>query len=337
MDKIRREKKGIPFFSFLDMIKIGNIELENNIILAPMAGITNLPFRKICKEFGAGMVCTEMASSKAIFHDDKKTNRLFNTEGEKRPISFQIFGSDEETMGYAAKYVSKFADIIDINMGCPAPKVVKNGDGSKLLLDLEQAKKVMKSVVKNSNVPVTLKIRTGWDKENIVAVDIAKIAEDVGISAITVHGRTRSEFYTGKSDWDIIKKVKENVNIPVIGNGDVIDEESAKKMFEYTNVDGIMIGRGALGNPWIFREIIHFLKTGEKLEKPSNSERLEIMKKHIKLAIDEKGDIAIKELRKHIAWYTKNLKNSSDFRSSINKIEDEKELIKTLDEYFASI
>ena len=318
-------------------MKIGNVELENNIFLAPMAGITDLAYRSICKEFGAGLTYSEMVSAKGLYFHDEKTKKLTKRAPNETPFAIQIFGSDGDIMADVAQKLSDEADIIDINMGCPAPKVVKNGDGSKLLLDLEQAKKVMKSVVKNSNVPVTLKIRTGWDKENIVAVDIAKIAEDVGISAITVHGRTRSEFYTGKSDWDIIKKVKENVNIPVIGNGDVIDEESAKKMFEYTNVDGIMIGRGALGNPWIFREIIHFLKTGEKLEKPSNSERLEIMKKHIKLAIDEKGDIAIKELRKHIAWYTKNLKNSSDFRSSINKIEDEKELIKTLDEYFASI
>ena len=318
-------------------LKIGNVELDNNIILAPMAGITNLPFRVVCKEFGPGMVCTEMASSKAIFHDDQKTNRLFNTEGEKRPISFQIFGSDEETMGYAAKYVSSFADIIDINMGCPAPKVVKNGDGSKLLLDLEQAERVMEAVVNNSTVPVTLKIRKGWDKEHIVAVDVAKIAEKVGISAVTVHGRTRTEFYTGKADWDIIKKVKESVNIPVIGNGDVVDEETAMQMFEYTGVDGIMIGRGALGNPWIFQKIIHFLITGEKLQNPSNEERLSVMKKHIKLAIEEKGEIAVKELRKHIAWYTKNLRNSSEFRSSINKIEDEEELINKLDEYFASI
>ena len=212
---------------YLHKLKIGNVELENNIILAPMAGITNLPFRMICKKFGPGMVCTEMASSKAMFHNDQKTKRLLNTEGEKRPISFQIFGSDEETLGYAAKYVSQFADIVDINMGCPAPKVVKNGDGSKLLLDLEKAKRIMEAVVENSRVPVTLKIRKGWDKEHVVAVEVAKIAEEVGISAITVHGRTRSEFYTGKADWEIIKKVKESVNIPVIGNGDVIDEESA--------------------------------------------------------------------------------------------------------------
>ena len=322
---------------YIKRLKIGNVELENNIILAPMAGVTNLPFRTICKKFGPGLVCTEMASSKAIFHNDQKTKRLFNTEGEKRPISFQIFGSDEETMGYAANYVSNFADILDINMGCPAPKVVKNGDGSRLLLDLEKARKIMESVIKNSKVPVTLKIRKGWDKDHIVAVEIAKIAEKVGISAITVHGRTRTEFYSGKADWDIIKKVKENVSIPVIGNGDVIDEETALEMFEKTNVDGIMIGRGAFGNPWIFKKIIHFLETGEKLPEPAKEEKLAIMKEHIKLAIQEKGEIAVKELRKHIAWYTKNLKNSSEFRSSINKIEDEKELLNKLDEYFASI
>lgn len=209
---------------YLHKLKIGNVELENNLILAPMAGVTNQPFRIICKKYGVAMVCTEMASSRAIFHDDTKTRRLLNTDGEKRPISFQIFGSDEETMGYSAKYVSKMADIVDINMGCPAPKVVKNGDGSKLLLDLEQARKVIRAVVKNSEVPVTLKFRKGWDKENIVAVDLARIAEEEGISAITIHGRTRSEFYSGGVDLEIIKKVKQAVNIPVIGNGDIIDE-----------------------------------------------------------------------------------------------------------------
>ena len=316
---------------YLHKLKIGNVELENNLILAPMAGVTNQPFRMICKEFEPGMVCTEMASSKAIFHDDKKTNRLLNTEGEKRPISFQIFGSDEETMGYAATYVSKMADIVDINMGCPAPKVVKNGDGSKLLLDLEQAEKIMKIVVKNATVPVTLKYRKGWDKENIVAVEIAKIAEKVGISAITIHGRTRSEFYTGTADLEIIKQVKQAVSIPVIGNGDVIDEETALRMFQETGVDGIMIGRGSFGNPWIFKRIAHFLETGEKLPQPSNQEKYEIMKKHIELAVKEKGEIAIKELRKHIAWYTKNLKNSSEFRNEINKIETEAELINKIE------
>ena len=322
---------------YLKKIKIGNIELDNNLILAPMAGVTNLPFRIICEKFEPGMVCTEMASSKAIFYNDQKTRRLLNTEGEKRPISFQIFGSDEETMGYTAKYMSKIADIIDINMGCPAPKVVKNGDGSKLLLDLEKAKRIMKVVVENSSVPVTVKIRKGWDKENIVAVQVAKIAEEVGISAITIHGRTRSEFYTGKADWDIIKEVKDSVKIPVIGNGDIVDEETAYQMFEKTGVDGIMIGRGSFGNPWIFRNIKHFLITGEKLPSPTNSERLNIIKEHIDLAVEEKGEIAIKELRKHIAWYTKNLKNSSEFRNSINMIETKEQLIKTLNEYFETL
>lgn len=322
---------------YLKKIKIGNVELDNNLILAPMAGVTNLPFRIICEKFEPGMVCTEMVSSKAIFYNDQKTRRLLNTEGEKRPISFQIFGSDEETMGYTAKYMSKIADIIDINMGCPAPKVVKNGDGSKLLLDLEKAKKIMKVVVENSSVPVTVKIRKGWDKENIVAVQVAKIAEEVGISAITIHGRTRSEFYTGKADWDIIKEVKDSVKIPVIGNGDIVDEETAYQMFEKTGVDGIMIGRGSFGNPWIFRNIKHFLITGEKLPSPTNSERLNIIKEHIDLAVEEKGEIAIKELRKHIAWYTKNLKNSSEFRNSINMIETKEQLIKTLNEYFETL
>ena len=324
---------------FIHKLKIGNVELENNLILAPMAGVTNKPFRIICKEVGEpGMVCTEMASSRGMFHNDDKTKRLFNTEGEKRPISFQVFGSDEESLEYATKYMNNFADIIDINMGCPAPKVVKNGDGSKLLLDLEKARRIIKTVVDAAKVPVTLKIRMGWDKEHIVAVDVAKIAEELGISAITVHGRTRSEFYTGKADWEIIKKVKESVKIPVIGNGDVIDEETAYKMFETTGVDGIMIGRGSFGNPWIFKNIKYYLETGEKLPKPTKEERLSVIKKHIELAVNEKGeDIAIKELRKHIAWYTKNLKNSSDFRNSINRIESKDKLLNVLYEYFKTL
>ena len=323
--------------NYIKKLKIGNVELPNNLILAPMADVTNRPFRIICKKYGAGMVCTEMASSRAMFHNDLKTKRLLNTEGEKRPISMQIFGSDEESMMYATEQVSKIADIVDINMGCPAPKVVKNGDGSKLLLDLEKAEKILIAVVNKSTVPVTLKIRKGWDKENIVAVEIAKIAERVGISAITVHGRTRSEFYTGKADWDIIKKVKENVKIPVIGNGDVIDGETAKIMFEYTGVDGIMIGRGSFGRPWIFKEIIEYLENGKKIEEPNNQEKLEVIKRHIDLAVEEKGEIAVKELRKHIAWYTKNLKNSSEFRNSINQIETKEELVNKLDEYFKSL
>ena len=320
---------------YLKKLKIGNVELENNLILAPMAGVTDLPFRKICKEFNPGLVCTEMVSSKAIFHDDSKTKLLMDTDGEKRPISMQIFGSDEETMGYASKYVSNIADIVDINMGCPAPKVVKNGDGSKLLLDIEKAEKVIKAVIKNTNKPVTLKIRKGWDCEHIVAVDFAKMAEQAGVSAITIHGRTRSEMYSGKVDLDIIKKVKENVKIPVIGNGDIVDEESALKMFEYTGVDGIMIGRGTFGDPWIFERIKYFLETGEKIPEVSNEEKLRVIKEQIKLELENKPEVtAIREMRKHIAWYTKNMPNSSEFRNEINKIENKEELIKKVEEYF---
>ena len=234
---------------YIKPIKIGNVTLENNLFLAPMAGITDLAFRKICKEFGAGLTFTEMISSKAIFYDDSKTKQLMNIKGEKRPIAFQIFGSDEEAMAYAAKYVSSFADIIDINMGCPAPKVVKNGDGSKLLLDISKAEKIVRAVINNTDKPVMVKIRKGWDANNIVAVQFAQMLESVGVSAITIHGRTRSEYYSGHVDLNIIKKVKEAVNIPVIGNGDIVDEDSAEKMFKETGVDAIMIGRGSIGNP----------------------------------------------------------------------------------------
>ena len=323
---------------YLKKIKIKDLELENNLILAPMAGVTDLPFRKICKEFAPGLVCTEMVSSKAIYHDDTKTKLLMNTDGEKRPISMQIFGSDEETMGYAAKYVSKIADIVDINMGCPAPKVVKNGDGSKLLLDIEKAEKVIKAVVKNSTKPVTLKIRKGWDCNNIVATEFAQMAEKAGVSAITIHGRTRTEMYSGKVDLDIIKKVKESVKIPVIGNGDIVDEESALKMFEYTGVDGIMIGRGTFGNPWIFERIKYYLETGEKLPLVTNEEKLRVIKKQIQLELDNKPEVtAIREMRKHIAWYTKNMPNSSEFRCEINKIEDKEQLMEIVEDYFLKV
>ena len=322
----------------LNKLKIGNIELENNILLAPMAGITDLPFRLICKQFGVGLVTTEMVSSKAILYDDSKTKKLMNTTGEKRPISFQIFGSDNEAMAFASRYISNIADIIDINMGCPAPKVTKNGDGSKLLLDLEKAEEVIKSVVRNSKVPVTLKMRAGWDREHIVAPELAKIAESAGISAITIHGRTRDEFYSGHADLDIIKKVKESVNIPVIGNGDIKDEKAAKEMLEKTGVDGIMIGRAALGNPWIFEKIIYYLKTGEKLPDRPLNEKLDLIKKHLELEVEEKGEYtAVREFRKHIAYYTKNLPNSSAFRSSVNVIESKEEFIHKIDEYFKNI
>ncbi len=321
---------------YLHKLKIGNVELKNNLILAPMAGVTDLPFRMIVEKFEPGLVCTEMVSAKALYYGDEKTKMLLNTNGEKRPISMQIFGSDPEVMGYAARYVSEIADILDINMGCPAPKVVKNGDGSNLLLDLNKVEEIIKAVVTNSKIPVTLKFRKGWDNEHIVACEVAKIAEKGGVSAITIHGRTRDEFYSGKADLEIIKQVKNSVNIPVIGNGDIIDEESAKYMFEYTGVDGIMIGRGAMGNPWIFRQIQYYLETGEKLPKPTLKEKYEILKEHIELAIKERGEkVAINEMRKHIACYTKNLKDASAFRNEINHIDNKEELLQKMQEYFS--
>lgn len=320
---------------YLKKLKVGNVILDNNILLAPMAGITDLPFRVICKNYGAGLVCTEMASSKAIYYNDKKTKDILNIDCEKRPIQAQIFGSDIESLKVATQYVSKFADILDINMGCPAPKVVKNGDGSRLLQDLNKLEQIVTEVVKTSSIPVSVKIRKGWSQENVVAVEAAQIIEHAGASMITIHGRTRAEFFSGEVDLDIIKKVKESVKIPVIGNGNITDEESALKMFEYTGVDGIMIGRGAIGNPWIFRNIINFLNTGEKLEMVSNKEKLETILEHIDLEIKQKGEkVGIQELRKHMAYYIKGVDDASIIRTKINGINERTELEELLKEVF---
>jgi len=321
---------------YIKEIKIGNIKLNNNLILAPMAGITDRAFRIICEKFNPGLVYTEMISAKGLFHNDEKTKQLLNMQDEKHPIAVQIFGSDVESMEYAAEYVSKYADIIDINMGCPAPKVVKNGDGSRLLLDLDKAEKIIETVVKKATVPVTVKFRKGWDNDNIVAVQMAKIAERAGAAAITIHGRTRSEFYAGKADWEIIKEVKESVNIPVIGNGDVRNSADAKEMFETTGVDGIMIGRGALGNPWIFEQIKSELNN--ETFSITSKEKLNLILEHLDLEIKDKTErVAIMEMRKHIGWYIKNTKDASKIRDRINQITDRQELIDTLVEYFKLI
>lgn len=316
-------------------MEIGNLNLDNRVFLSPMAGVTDLPFRLICKEQDCGMLYTEMVNAKALCYDDQNTKKMLKIEEEEHPVAIQIFGSDPEYMGGAAKILNSYPnEILDINMGCPAPKVVKNGDGSALLKNPELAAKVLKAVVGNSEKPVTLKIRKGWDDTCINAVEIAKIAEDCGISAIAIHGRTREQYYSGKADWDIIRQVKENVSIPVIGNGDVFEVEDAINMLNQTNCDAIMIGRGAQGNPWIFKRINHYMQTGEILPEPTLEEKINTAKKHLKLAVEEHGEyVAVREMRKHIAWYLKGLRNSARVRDEINKIESYEEVVNKLESY----
>ena len=316
-------------------MKIGNVQLDNEVFLSPMAGVTDLPFRTICKEKGCGMLYTEMINAKALCYDDENTKKMLRMDKDEHPVADQIFGSDPEFMGKAAIIMNQYPnEILDINMGCPAPKVIKNGDGSALMRNPKLAAEVLTAVVKNSEKPVTLKIRKGWDDDSVNAVEIAKIAEECGISALAIHGRTREQFYSGKADWDIIAEIKQAINIPVIGNGDVFEVEDAVNMLEKTKCDAIMIGRGAQGNPWIFNRINHYMKTGKILPEPTLEEKITTAIRHMNLAVAEHGDyVAVREMRKHIGWYLKGLKNSAKYRDQINKITDYKEVIAMLEEY----
>lgn len=305
-------------------MKIGGIETENNIFLAPMAGVTDKPFRRICKKYGAGMVYSEMISAKALHYKDKKTHELMSLAADEHPCAVQIFGSEPEIMAEAAEDVFlSGADVLDINMGCPTPKIVNNGDGSALMKNTELIGKIVKAVSSVSKLPVTVKIRKGWDDESVNAVSAAKIAEENGAAAIAVHGRTRKAFYSGKADWDIIKEVKNAVNIPVIGNGDIWSAYDAKNMLDYTGCDAVMIGRGAQGNPFIFRQICELMKYGEVRYNPSAAEKVQQALEHVEMLVGEKGERrGVCEARKHIAWYLKGMNGASAVKSEIFKISD---------------
>ena len=323
------------------MFKIGNIEIENNVCLAPMAGFCNSAFRRICKELGAGLLFAEMVSDKAIYYGSEKTFDMLKMTDYERPLAQQIFGSDKESFVYAAKKIMEVMhpDIIDINMGCPVPKVaVKSQAGSALLKNPEKIKEIVEAVVNAVDVPVTVKIRSGWDNNNINAVQVAKVIEEAGASAITVHPRTRSQGYTGKADWNIIKEVKEAVKIPVIGNGDIKTVEDAKRMMEETNCDAIMIGRGALNNPFIFKEINYYLKTGKKLEKISDKEKIDLAIKHFNYLLEIKNEkVAVLEMRTIVANYIKGMNGSTNLKQQIFKVRTKEELFDILHSYKNSL
>ncbi len=316
--------------------KIGNVELCNQAVLAPMAGVTDLPFRLLCKEQGAGLLCMEMVSAKAIYYNNKNTNQLMEIHPDEGPVSLQLFGSEADIMAEMAKKVEErpFA-ILDINMGCPVPKVVNNGEGSALMKNPKLVEEIVYKVARAIRKPVTVKIRKGFDDAHTNAVEIARIAESAGAAAIAVHGRTREQYYSGKADWECIRSVKEAVSIPVIGNGDVTDALSAKKMLEQTGCDGIMIGRAAQGNPWLFREVAEYLECGKIPPRPSAGEVKEIIRKHATLQLSVKGEYTgVREMRKHLAWYTAGYPNSARFRQMINSMETMEELLGGLDKIF---
>ena len=303
-------------------LQIGDVKLRNNIILAPMAGVSDLPFRLLCARYGAGMVCMEMISAKAIMYNNKNTEGLLEIHPDEGCVSLQLFGSDPKIMSEQAKRIEdRPYDILDINMGCPVPKVVNNGEGSALMKDPLLAGRIIEAIVKNTNKPVTVKIRKGFANDELTAPEIAYIAQESGASAVTVHARTREQYYSGKADLNAIAKVKERVDIPVIGNGDVTDGESAKRMFDETGCDGIAIGRAAQGNPFIFREILHFLETNEKLDRPNGTEMFETVREHARLMIKYKGEYtAVREMRKHLSWYSAGMPGSAKLRGRINEM-----------------
>lgn len=320
----------------MSTLRIGNVTLKNNVILAPMAGVTDLPFRILCREQGAGMVCMEMVSAKAIYYGNKNTEQLLEIHPEEMPASLQLFGSDADIISEMAKRIEErpFA-VLDLNMGCPVPKVVNNGEGCALMKDPGLVERILTKLVKAVEKPVTVKIRKGFDEEHVNAVEIARIAESCGVAAVAVHGRTRAQYYSGRADWDIIAAVKDAVKIPVIGNGDVTDTESAQAMLRNTGCDGVMIGRAAQGNPWIFREVTQYLEMGTVPPRPGPEEVKELVRRHAALQLQYKGEYtAVREMRKHLAWYTAGYPHSARFRQTINTMETMEELLAGLEEIF---